>query len=263
MRLHHVTRLLAAVLLSPLVAAAQHADIKPNVQGSRIVTDGHIDDTGETLPGLRIFGYDFQEDPLDPYVISDPGFNTVGASSLPPGSQLSFNVPGAAVFGLPSNLSYWNGSGGVSFGPPGGETLRLSRGTQNRTIGGGTIAFDGFAIGTAGANGALHEHLSSFLQGSDGNVDPGDGVVAADGIYLVPLVLASSDSSIAASQPLFLVYNNGLDEEVHDMAIEWVETNLVPIPEPASVSLGVLGILMLGAVAARVNGGRRLKRRLN
>jgi hypothetical protein len=250
-------------LLFPLVVAGQHADIKPNVLNGRVIVDGHIDDTGEILPGLRIFGFDFKEDPLDPYVIDDPGFNTVGASSLTPGSQLSFNVPGAAVFGLPSNLSYWNGSGAVSFGPPGGETLRLSFGTQNRTIGGGTVAFAGFAIGTADANGSIHEHLTSFLQGSDGNVDPGDGVVAADGIYLVPLELASSDPAIAASLPLFLVYNNGLDEEVHDMAIEWVEVNLVPIPEPASISLGVFGILMPGAAAARVKGGRKLKRALN
>jgi hypothetical protein len=250
--------------LFPLAGAGQHSDIKPNVLDGRIITDGHIDATGETFPGQRIFGYDFQEDPLDPYVIGDPGFNTVGPSMLPPGSQLSFNVLAPAVFGLPSNLTYWNGSGAVSFGSaPSGETLRLNRGTQDRTIGGGTSAIAGFAIDTAEANGALHEHLSSFLQGSDGNVNPGDGVVAADGIYLVPLELASSDPAIAASLPLFLVYNNGLDEEVHDMAIEWVETNLVPIPEPASISLGLFGIFVLGAVAARVKGGRRLKRRIN
>jgi hypothetical protein len=263
MRTNIVTASLLALLL-PLAVAGQHADIKPNVQGGRIVTDGYIDDTGETLVGLRIFGFDFQEEPLDPYAIDDPGFNTVGPSLFPPGSQLSFNVPGAAVFGLPSNLTYWDGTGAVSFAAvPSGETLRLNRGSQDRTIGGGTSAIAGFAIDTAEANGALHEHLTSFLQGSDGNVNPADGVVAADGIYLVPIELASSDPTIAASLPLFLVYNNGLDEAVHDMAIEWVETNLLPIPEPASISLGLLGMFSLSAVAARVKGDRRLKPRSN
>lgn len=228
----------AIASLVPLTAAAQHADIKPNVQSGRVVTDGWIDATSELLPGARVFGYDFQEDPLDPYVINDPGFNTVGPSALPPASQLSFNVLDVGIFGLPANLSYWSGSGPVGFDAvPSGETLRLNRGTQDRTIGSATSAVSGFAIGTVGPNGSLHQHLNSFLRGSDGNVVPGDGIIPADGIYLVPLELASSDSSIAPSQPLFLVYNNGLDEAVHDAAIDWVETNLVPIPEPSTIVL--------------------------
>jgi hypothetical protein len=264
MRWHHGIRALVFVSLLPLVAAAQHADIKPDVEGGRIITDGYIDDTGETIRGLRVFGFEFQEDPLDPYVSRDPGFNTVGASMFPPGSQLSFNVPGAALFGLPTNLTYWSGTGSVSFGAaPSGETLRLNRGTQDRTIGGGTNAIAGFAIGAAGANGSIHEHLDSFLQGSDGNVNPGDGIIPADGIYLVSLELTSSDPSIASSRPTFLVYNNGLDETAHDLAIDWVETNLVPIPEPWSVSLGLFGMLILGVIAARVAGDCSLKRMFN
>ena len=225
-------------LLFPPHVVAQHADIKPNVQGGVIVTDGYIDATSETLPGARVFGYDFQEDPLDPYVINDPGFNTVGASALPAASQVAFNVLDATTFSLPTNLAYWSGTGGVHFvAPPSGETLRLNRGTQNVTLGSGAAAIAGFPLGTVGANGSLHQHLNSFLQGSDSNVDPTDGIVPADGIYLVTLELASSDSLTAPSRPLFLVYNNGLDEAVHDAAIDWVQTNLVPIPEPSAVML--------------------------
>jgi hypothetical protein len=263
MRTNIVTVSILAFLF-PLATAGQHADVKPNVQGGRIVIDGYIDDTGETIPGLRVFGFEFQEDPLDPYVSSDPGFNTVGGSSLPPASQLSFSVPGAALFGLPANLTYWSGTGLVSFGAaPSGETLRLNRGTQDRTIGSGTGPITGFAIGAVGGNGSIHDHLNSFLQGSDGNVNPGDGIVPADGIYLVSLELTSSDPLIAASRPIFLVYNNGLDEAAHDTAIDWVETNLVPIPEPSSVSLGVMGMLILGVMSARFAGGGRLKRTFN
>jgi hypothetical protein len=243
MRFNHITIALTLACLFPLSATAQHADIKPNVQGGAIVTDGWIDATSELIPGFRVFGYDFQEDMLDPYVILDPGFNTVGASALPGGSQLILRVPSPTLFGLPANLTYWSGSGEVSFGAvPSGESLRLNRGTQDRIFSNNSSAIADFSIGGVGANGSIHEHLNSFLQGSDGNVDPGDGIVPADGVYLVPFMLASSDPMVADSLPSFLVYNNGVSEEVHDAAIDWVETNLVPIPEPATLFMALFGV---------------------
>jgi hypothetical protein len=179
-------------------------------------------------------------------VINDPGFNTVGASALPGGSQLILRVPSPTIFGLPANLTYWGGSGEVNFGAvPSGESLRLNRGTQDRIFANNTSAIADLSIGTVGANGSIHQHLNSFLQGSDGNVDPGDGIVPADGVYLATFNLASSDPLIADSQPLFLVYNNGVSEAFHDEAIDWVETNLVPIPEPATLALALLGAMVL------------------
>jgi hypothetical protein len=228
--------LCVVVLIASSSVQGQHADLKPDVFGGRIVTDGWIDATSTLIPGLRVFGYDFQEDPLDPYFASDPGFNTAGGSNLPAGSQLRFNFLDATQFGLSSNLSYWNGVGTVSFGtPPTAETLRLNLGGQNRTAGAAIGEIAGFSLATAGANGSVHVHINSFLQGSDGNSDPADGNNPANGVYLLPLELASSEIALADSLPLFLVYNNGLDEAAHDAAIEWVETNLVPIPEPATI----------------------------
>jgi hypothetical protein len=247
-----------AILSAPIFARAQHADVKPNVMDGRIVTDGWIDSSSTLIPGVRVFGYDFQEDPLDPYFASDPGFNTAGGSSLPAGSQLRFNILDAALFGLGSNLSYWNGAGAVSFGaPPTGETLRLNLGGQNRTAGAAPGEIAGFSLATAGANGSVHVHINSFLQGSDGNSDPSDGNNPADGLYLIPLELTSSDATIADSLPLFLLYNNGLDESVHDTAIEWVETNLVPIPEPSTILLVVFGALSVFASRIVRRGVRR------
>src|SRR5688572_5748786 len=78
------------------VAEAQHADVSTRVSGGRIVTDAFDDSTGTLTPDARVFGYDFREDPLDPYFAGDPGFNAFAGSGLPSGSQLRFNVPDAS-----------------------------------------------------------------------------------------------------------------------------------------------------------------------
>ncbi len=240
---------LAAMLFAATVICSagfgQHADIKPDVENGRIVTDAWVDSTSEVTPDVRIFGYDFHEDLLDPYFITDPGFNTAGPSGLPIGSTLSFNIVDGAAFGLPGNLSFWNGIGSVVFSTvPNLETLRLNLGAQNRTIGSATGELAGYPIGGIAAGGSIHRHFGSFLQGADGNSTPGDGNEPTAGIYLIPLELTSSDAALADSLPLFVVYNNGLTEEVHDSAIGWVESNLLTIPEPAT---GVLcGAVVVG-----------------
>lgn len=236
----------AALLLAAAAAAnAQHADVSPRVSGGRIVTDGYEDATSTLLPNLRVFAYDFQEDSADPYFAGDPGFNAFSGSGLPAGSQLGFNVPGGSAFGLPATLAYWSGTGDVSFAAaPGGETLTLNFGSQNVTVGNSTGDLTGFNFATVGAGGTVHRHLNTLLNGSDGNNAPGDGVVPADGIYLVPMRLTSSDSSIADSLPLFMVFNNGLTEEQHDVAIDYVQTNVVPEPAvPALLAIGGMGLL--------------------
>jgi hypothetical protein len=243
---------LLAVMVFCSAAFGQHADIKPDVENGQVVTGAWVDATSELTPNVRVFGYDFQEDLLDPYFISDPGFNTAGPSGLPAGSTLGFNALDGAAFGLPGNLTYWNGMESVVFSTvPNLETLRLNLGAQNRTIGSATGEIAGFPIGSVAAGGSLHRHVSSFLQGADGNSTPGDGNEPAAGIYLIPLELTSSDAGIADSQPLFVVYNNGLTEEVHDLAIEWVESNLLPIPEPATAALCGMAFLVLAAVCRR------------
>lgn len=155
------------------VATAQHADISPYVSGGQIFTNGYEDATSTTLPGLRIFAYDFQEEPEDPYFITDPGFNAFAGSGLPAGSKLKFNILDGGSFGLPSNLTFWDGAGQVDFGTtPNGETLELSLGSSDITVGSTTGQITGFSIGTIAGDGSIHKHLNSFLNGLDEETIP-------------------------------------------------------------------------------------------
>jgi hypothetical protein len=213
------------------LAHAQHADVRPRISDRMIFTDGFIDATSETIPELRIFGYDFQEDPADPYFAADPGFNATAGSGLPGGSQLRFNILNGADFELPGNLSFWDGTDQdpaqegvqVQFGAvPTGETLRLNLASNSVVVGSGLGEMSGFPIQTVNASGSVHRHLSSFL-------DAGSAAVPAEGVYLFPLELTSSDAAVRDSDPLFFVYNNGRSEEQHDLAIDWVEANLLVV----------------------------------
>jgi len=209
-----------------LAQEEEHADIRPSVAEGAIVTDGFIDPISETIPGLRVFGYDFGEDPEAPYFASDPGINAAAGSGLPGGSQLALEIPSSASFDLAANLTYWDGDDAdtntpgvqVNFGTvPGGEEFTLSlSGAGSVTVGNTTASQNGFNIQQVLASGAVHRHLSSVLDA------PG---TPADGIYLLPLRLTSSDLSIAPSQALFLVFNNGLLEAQHDDAIDYVTLN--------------------------------------
>lgn len=221
MRIFVIVWSLIVILASS--ALAQHADVRPYVENGQIKTGGFNDATSDFAPGLRAFGYDFGEDPSQPYFTQDPGFNAASSSGLPSASQLIFNIVGSATLGLPANLSYWNGVGPVTFATtPAAETLTLNFGSQNVLVDNSTSSVAGFSLQTVTASGAVHRHLNAFLNAP---TDP------TPGIYLLPLELQSSDLSLATSTPFFIVYNNGMSETVHDAAISWVQDNLV-VPEP-------------------------------
>jgi hypothetical protein len=243
-------------LLALGTAMAQaHEDVVPYESGGKIVTGGHDDVLGTDNIEQQVFGYDFGEDPLDPYFIGDPGFNNGGfAIGVYPGNGL---LPTGFTLGFDvlTNLQYWDGTGGVSFaGAPVDVSLGLQRGSSTVVI--DALGHSGTApnIGSTGVSGRLHVHLSSLLNATDG-VDPGLPN-APDGVYLVGLQLKLPGSGLLDSDPIYFVYNNGLDEEVHDQAMEWVELNLVP--EPASWVLVALGGAAL-AVAGSKRRGRAAK----
>ncbi|MFO0912577.1 MAG: hypothetical protein U0795_06455 [Pirellulales bacterium] len=241
---------LSGLLIWSVSAAASvaHDDIVPYAVDNQIVTGGHDDVLGTDTITERVFGLDFGEDPADPYVIGDPGFNNGSfAIGVFPGDGL---LPQNITLGFApvSDLWYWDGADAVDFGPaPTDVSLGLKRGSNMVSISGSGQSGTVPTIGNTGTSGRLHVHLESLLQYAD-SVDP-SAPNAPDGIYLLSLVLTAPGSNLKNSEPFYLVYNNGLSEEVHDMALGWVEQTLVP--EPGSAVLGALGLLGLFAVRRR------------
>jgi hypothetical protein len=224
-------------------ASAQHADIRPYVYNDRIHTAAFVDATSVELPNVRVFGYEFGEDADEPYFAQDPGFNAASGSGLPVGSQLLLNIVGADSLGLPANLSFWDGAGAVNFAPPpADESLTLNFGSQSCVADSSSGFVAGFNLQTVAASGAVHRHLNAFLNG--GASEPPLGV------YLLSLELASSADEIEESLPFYIVYNNGLSEDAHDMALGWVQDNLV-VPEPSSTLLITVATLAIGGNCRR------------
>jgi len=211
-----------------------HFDFVPSVSlGGQIVTGGYNDESAESVSSLIVNGYDFGENAFDPYTIGDPGFNTRGASSFQGGSTLHLS-------GLPVDgrfLSYWDGDGAVSFGDtPAGVTLDVAFSpTLKATFSTGALVYapgtaSSVPIGTFSGTGSLHTHVESSIFF--------DGLQAENtvpvGAYLLSFELLNPGGTATTSDPLFIVYNNGLDEEVHGAAI-------AAVPEPATI--GLLGLL--------------------
>ncbi|MGC4004625.1 MAG: hypothetical protein QM811_16500 [Pirellulales bacterium] len=222
-----------------------HADIRPYVLGNKIRTEGIIDATTTVVPDLRVFGFDFGEDPDQPYLIGDPGFNASSGSGLQAGSQLRFNVLDLSTYGLSSNLGYWNGAGTVHFVvPENSGTLGLSFGANSVTVGSATGLQSGFALQTVAVDGSIHRHLTSTLSAVG---------TPAEGIYLIGLELLSSDPSVAKSDPFFLVYNNGLSEAAHEQAIDYVQSQFVAtaVPEPSITAIVLLLAVFSVAIVIR------------
>ena len=241
---------LAAMALAPAAHAHEFVDVRPLVVGGQITTNGYDDGTGDVFPGQRVFLYEFLEDPGDPFFTSDPGFNLPSGSGLVPGSQLKFNVLSGSLFGLPANLSYWDGTGSPSFGlVPHGESLAWTLGSSSITIGNSLGDQTGYTLQTVAGSGAIHKHLSAFLNGSGGD-DP------TTGVYLLTVELVSSDPGTEKSLPFVVLYGNGVDEQAADAALAYAEALLVP--EPSSMALaGLAGAGLAGLVARARRRSRR------
>jgi hypothetical protein len=215
-------------------------DVQPRVAGGKIVTDAIDDASGGVTPNVRHFGYEFGEDPKDPYFLQDPGFVALAGSGLPGGSVLSFNVE--------RHLAYWNGAGRVSFTtPPSGETLRFNLGPSDVTIGGASAPQPGFAIATVGPDGTLHRHLNTFLQG------PAGGGTPVSGVYFTNVRLLSSAGSVAPSDALYMIFNNGASKSSFDAALHYLTE---PLPGDANFD-GAVNLADFNILAANFGAADR------
>lgn len=244
-----MNRFAAVVLTASVLAAAgnmavadTHFDIAPYYQGGTLLTGG-LDHAGNhTAPPITVYGLEFGEDPFDPFNPTDPGVNQAGGvGNLPAGAALRYNIL--------SSLRYWDGVGAVVnwTTPPGQTHIDLLMGASSRTITGSTGSQTGALIQAVAGDGSVHKHFVTSLYADDlsSNV-PGDiGYLApTDGIYAFSLELTLTQASTTyVSDPLWVVFNNGLSEAVHGAAME-----SVAVPEPASLGMALVG---LGGLAMR------------
>ena len=204
-------------------------DVSPAVVSGKIVTNAFEDAASTTINNVRVFGYEFGEDPLDPFFAEDPGFHPLPGAGVPGRTTIS-----AKSF---SAISYWSGS---SFGAlPAGESLDITRGST--TI---TLSASGFAgtipIDTTDVNGEFDQHLESTLKGV-GLIDP------SVGIYLFNLTLSAP--GLADSDPMYVLFNNGADGAEFDSAVAFARDQFAPgstiVPEPVALAgVGLFALLM-------------------
>lgn len=239
----------AAVLFVGSSVQAQVVDLRPRVLEERIVTDGFVDATSQTIPDHRLFVYNFGEYPSDPYFSTEPGFNAPAASGLLPESALGFNILDGSLFSWDTNLVFWNGEDvdpqteglQVSFGPtPASEALSLKLSGNGVTVGSELGELPGFTIQTVSASGSVHRHLSSFLEA-------GETDEPAPGLYLFAIELVSS-APFEDSLPAFLLYANGVGATERTAATVWIQETLVsPLQGDANldgrVDLADFGVL--------------------
>ncbi len=176
---------------------------------------GIISDFGE-----RVFGADmFISGPN--WFADEPGI-FIAQGSLPDNTQVGFT--------LTQSLMYWDGTGEVNFSVA-AQAMSLGFGpvSVSTALDGSPVA--GFSLNyDADQIGGFDEHFDYTLDGS-----------AAAGIYL--LANTFSLTGAADSEVIYTVFNAGLDEGTHDIAIDYVENVIVPAPGGAALlALGGLGV---------------------
>lgn len=192
-------------------AHGQHMDVYVNFEGGVITTGGvDVDDLSIT-PGQRVFEGELGEFPAPPGFGDEPGFY---ADALTPGTAIGFDIV--------DGLRTWNGS---DFDTLASETMTLSKGVDFVVAPNSAGGFaSGFEIAAADGSGGFDDHPEYELA-------PG----ANAGIFLLTLTLWTDAPGIGDSAPIWIVFNNGLDEADHEAAVAWVEANLVPAPGAAAL----------------------------
>ncbi len=231
------------VLMTNKQAQAQHADalLIINPADELVVGQYDVDESEVVNTNTRILEGEF-----DAFgTIDEPGFNALssthpgipaGYSALPGDTDVNFTGKAFTLASQTSNLWFWDATGQVEFTPvTDGTILNVSKAPAvsfSADFDGTSSDVAGFAIDTTNAQGFLHKHIDFSI--IDANTAP-------EGFYLWAFEISVGSY---ATDLLYFVHGLGEhDEELHENAIAYVETNLVP--EPASVTLLIAGAMAM------------------
>jgi hypothetical protein len=219
----------AAAALAAGSASAHEGDVAIKVIGGKIVTGDWIVD-GESLEPCSVFAGRFNDTGSTPNWIDEPGFDSAAGTWTYP-SSMSFNILDA--------LRVWDGS---DFDTVAAQTLAIAYAGDTRYTPLTEMTVAGFSNGVS-SNGAWHRHYGFTL-----------GNPADDGIYLLKLELTNSVSSIAKSDPFYIVLRQ--DENQTDglgtaAQLEAAMSHLESVPEPGTLSLLAAGLGAMILVAWR------------
>jgi hypothetical protein len=223
-------------------ARAQHSDLEL------------FDDGGQVAVEPRIAEGEFGELPNPAYRADEPGLESDpdelvlhGETPLPGGALVGFDVAAFTLGGSTKSLFYWDGVGSpdfVSLAVP--HELKISDATESFSLqftGSGPVSGFDFALTADGSGpdpaGFLHHDLNFDLvaAGGAGIPNPAAGVYAFATTFRV--------GSLADSEPVYWVLANGMDESVHEAAIDYISVAVGIVPEPGSLGLAG-GCLLLG-----------------
>ncbi|MBO6740837.1 MAG: hypothetical protein JJ916_13370 [Phycisphaerales bacterium] len=194
------------------------------MDGSVAVGLGDHDTGTITEFGERVFAAEMAISGSN-WFADEPGI-FIAEGSLLDNTQVSFT--------LTSALLYWDGTEAVDFSQS-ANAMTLSFGPasvstafDNNPVAGFSINYDADQVG------GFDEHFDYTIDAS-----------AGAGIYV--LANTFSLTGAADSEVIFTVFNAGLEEDLHEEAIEYVEHVLVPAPG----ATGVLAIAGLGVMSRR------------
>ncbi len=164
----------------------------------------------------------------EPWETNEPGYDSSHPGPFNTGHSMGFSILDA--------LRQWDGNDFDTIASEQMEVGFLSLGETTPTTADTTV--QGFRL-DIDPDGGWHKHLDYELP---------DGT--ASGVYLLKLQLelfdgpreSTSATQIATSDPFYLVFGLGADENTHDAAIEYVEHEIVP--EPTTIALLGIGGLM-------------------
>lgn len=234
------------------IAAAQHSDLE-------LFNDG-----GQVGVEPRIAESEFGDSPNPAYRADEPGLESDpdelvlhGETPLPGGAFVGYELVPFSLGGTTKTLFYWDGTGSpdfVSIAFP--HRLKISDPTESFSFQYDNLGLSGgfdFALTADGSGpdpaGYLHSHLLfDLVDGAGvGVASPAAGVYAFATTFRV--------AGLADSEPVYWVLANGVDEAIHEAAIDYISASVGIVPEPSSLAM-VGGLLMTLAMRR----GRRVRK---